>query len=125
MTTNGAAVFYTRPLFRPNGIMSWRDTVSSQVRYTQLEDNTTMYATALAGFRAESTALELPLADVAPKPASKIKLLGYEHEGNRTGISIAWEQRGQSVVLSVPPATELAKHPVVVAPGMTFVIKIA
>jgi hypothetical protein len=31
----------------------------------------------------------------------------------------------ENVVLSVPPATELANHPAVMDPGMTFVITIA
>jgi hypothetical protein len=125
LSTNGASIYYTRPLFRPNGTMSWQDAASSQVRYTQSKDNTTVYCTALAGFGAAPTGLELPLADVVPKPGSEIMLLGYEHEGNRTGIPIAWKQSGQNVVLSVPPATELANHPAVMDPGMTFVITIA
>eukprot|EP01051_Picozoa_sp_SAG22_P000783 SAG22_NODE_25_length_30107_cov_28.456412_4_plen_321_part_00 len=125
LATNGAAIYYTRPRFRPNGTMSWQDAASPQVRYTQSKDNATVYATALAGFGAAPTGAELPLAEVAPRPGSEVLLLGYEHEGNRTGIPIAWEQRGQTAVLSVPPASVLASHPAVLDPGMTFVIKLA
>jgi hypothetical protein len=84
--------------------MSWQDAASPQVRYTQSKDNATVYATALAGFGAAATGAELPLADVAPRRGSEVLLLGYEHEGNRSGIPIAWEQRGRTAVLSVPPA---------------------
>lgn len=125
LETNGAAIYYTRPHFRANGTMAWQDAAASQVRYTQSKDNTTVYATVLAGFGAAPTGAELTLADVAPTTGSAVFLLGYEHEGNRTEIPIAWKQQGEAAVLSVPSASELAAHPAVIDPGMTFVIKIA
>ena len=94
------------------------------------QDNSTIFAVALAGFGSAATGATLTLADVAPTPGSEIFLLGYEHEANRTRIPIRWSAGGArgragavagGVVLTLPE--DVAAHPSVMDPGMTFVIK--
>jgi hypothetical protein len=93
----------------------------AQVRYTRSKDNATIYATALTGFGSAPTGGQLPLADVVPAPGSQVFLLGYEDEGSRTPLPVAWSQQGGHAVLTVP--ADLAAHPAVLAPAMVFVIK--
>ena len=128
LETNGDAIYYSRPLVHADGVVSWNDTASSQVRYTRSKDNATIYAIALSGFGSASTGATLTLADVVPTPGSEIYLLGYEHEANRTLIPIEWSpgQAGaggaaSGAVLTVP--TDVAAHPAVMDPGMAFMIK--
>merc|ERR1712194_843371 len=90
----------------------------------------TIYATVLSGFGSEpTTGSKLTLADVTPTPGSEIYLLGYENEANRTRIPIAWSSKQDQqtdgkkggVVIDIP--ADLAAHPAIQDPGMTFVIQ--
>ena len=94
------------------------------------QDNSTIFAVALAGFGSAATGATLTLADVVPTPGSDVYLLGYEHESNRTRIPIQWSAGvahdqtsavAGGVVLTLPE--DVAAHPSVMDPGMTFVIK--
>ena len=128
LETNGEAIYYSRTLVHSSGEIGWKDTVSSQVRYTRSKDNSTIFAVVLSGFGAASTGATLTLADVLPNPGSAIYLLGYEHESNRTRIPIAWSpsvgeygMASGGAVLTLPD--DIDAHPAVMDPGMTFVIQ--
>jgi len=132
LETNGEAIYYRRPLVETSGTQLWNDTASPQVRYTRSKDEaacsyrdeytcTTIYAIVLSGFGLPPTGGTVPLADVVPTPGSPIYLLGYVHENNRTLIPVEWSQQGGQALLTVP--VDIAGHPSIIDPGMTFVIR--